>query len=671
MGNAESEPCSRHAREDEACLSASPDRTTRTQSCCDCTLDFRTFLRESSVNVFDAYKRIGDLGEGAFGDVWLAQERIRAKTANETVGRLVAVKRVRKPNSEVNLDDEDADSAEAIVDFRTEVELMRSLDHPSICRLMHVHEDAKNIFLVMEHIKGQELFQRVSEMGSFGEEEAAQVIRQSASALGYCHSRGVVHRDIKPENILVMDPIDCQEGQSPSGRTYITAKLIDFGFGCRILAGAKLKAKVGTFMYTAPEVLKGEDCDEAIDNWALGCVLYSLLSGLSPFYGSDVKDRIIKGKYAFDDPMWEPVSDCAKDVIRGLLVVDPRRRLKAKDLHGHPWLHHEHHLRECRPSLSNAMDNIRDFHRQSCLRHLATGVLARQLDESAIHDLHHTFAELDQDDDGILTVAEFRSAWKELGVTMPDDLQDIFADMDMDGSGQLDYTEFLAACMDRKVKEQEETCWSAFRVFDVNGNGKISFQELHQVVNSASVQATFPEEKLQELWRELTGVEIDDHTSLAQMEGEVDFDHFMAAMGGKAVPPTSPEEKQEAPAGAAATSGGGLPIAGRGRARGGDNSGGLPICRRGGCADEACGDKAGGGGAGGGGLLPLAGRRRPAAAAAEQATTAAPDVGAVGGGGLPIMGRRRPLFAEGQGTELPTQAAAPAPVGLPIMGRRR
>lgn len=73
-----------------------------------------------------------------------------------------------------------ADSEDAVVDFRAEVELMKSLDHPSICRLLNVFEDAKSLYMVMEHIQGGELFDRIMALGSFGEHDAAQA-RSSCS----------------------------------------------------------------------------------------------------------------------------------------------------------------------------------------------------------------------------------------------------------------------------------------------------------------------------------------------------------------------------------------------------------------------------------------------------------------------------------------------------------
>jgi len=494
----------------------------------DSLLNCKSFLKEDTGRITDFYRKIDDLGEGGFGDVWLARQRVHARTAQEHEGREVAVKRVRKPNSTTGLDEDDADSEEALADFRTEVELMKALDHPSICRLLQVYEDAKNLYLVMEHIQGGELFDRIIQRGSFSELEASKVMEQVTSALVYCHQHGVVHRDIKPENIMV---VDSEEGDAAAADELIV-KVIDFGFGCRILEGVQLKAKVGTFLYSAPEVLKGEPCDEKQDMWSLGCVLFVLLSGNAPFFGASSRAKILEGSFAFGDEVWAEVSADAKELIRGLLVVDPAKRLTAAQVLEHSWLRprvEEAHGAEARRRTFTHLKKLESFHQQSLVRHICAGALARQLDEALLHRLHCTFCALDEDENGIVSIAEFQRACCEMGsdgggeVLSLKELQKAFRDVDMDGSGSIDYTEFIAACIDKKIEDEEGACWAAFEVFDMDGNGTVSYEELRQVVGSASMQATFSQDTLQQLWKELMGDQ-DLHSDKPSKEGSIDFD---------------------------------------------------------------------------------------------------------------------------------------------------
>jgi len=452
--------------------------------------------------------------------------------------------------------------------------------------------------------------------GNFNERDASSVIRQIASALAYCHDHGVVHRDIKPENVLVVDQDSGDDSGSDSGEAPqakdIVIKLIDFGFGCRILRGAKLRAKVGTFLYTAPEALKGDPCDEKVDEWALGCMLFAMLSGNSPFFGANTKERIINGTYSFEAPEWSGISDSAKDLVQRLLVVDPVKRISAAEmLHTHPWFAVGTPASLLtKSSLVNAIGSIKSFHEQNSLRHLCTGVLARQLDESRLHELHETFTQLDTDENGILSVSELKKVCEDFGLNEPDEFQMLFADVDMNGSGEIDYTEFIAACIDKRIKQQEDSCWAAFRVFDLDGNGKITHQELHAVVKSADMSGAFSQDTLEQIWRELTGEELSDSPQ-EHLDGQVDFDQFLAALGSvetariRAAKPAEASASEDKPASASrglpilgrrgvSVPGGGLPIASKaalpiGKKATPAASGGLPIAGRGGGYPNASG----------------------------------------------------------------------------------
>merc|ERR1712048_1134931 len=107
----------------------------------------------------------------------------------------------------------------------------------------------------------------------------------------------------------------------------LIVKLIDFGFSCRILKGVKFRPKVGTFIYSAPEALKGEPCDEKLDTWGLGCVLFVSLSGIAPFYGKFCRHDIITCNYTLSGDAWSHISQEAKALIRLLFVESPSDRL--------------------------------------------------------------------------------------------------------------------------------------------------------------------------------------------------------------------------------------------------------------------------------------------------------------------------------------------------------
>merc|ERR1711963_341154 len=135
------------------------------------------------------------------------------------------------------------------------------------------------------------------------------------------------------------------------------------------------------------------------------------------------------------------------------------------------------------------VDNLRGFRSQNKLKKAALQIIANQLNEDQIKALRETFMALDGNGDGKLTVNEMKEGIQKAGLKeIPPDLQQIMEEVDSDGSGVIDYTEFLAATLDKRLYLQEDVCWSAFRLFDRNGDGKISDQEMRAVLTDGDVQ---------------------------------------------------------------------------------------------------------------------------------------------------------------------------------------
>jgi tRNA A-37 threonylcarbamoyl transferase component Bud32 len=251
------------------------------------------------------------VGEGGGGRVYLAE---RKKTGAQCV-----VKSFRKQDL----------SKRALVALQTEVEVHSSLDHPLIAKLEDVYETPTSVHLVLEHLNGGELFDRISERGPLGEEEAAGLITQLLNATAYLHSHGVIHGDIKPENAVFDRKWGCDD----------VLKLIDFGLSRRWDQKNPISGMRGTLSYIAPEVLV-KPCTDKVDLWSIGIISYTMLCGCSPWRGSDARVRrdIIAGEPYFHPPRWEPLTSEAKDFITQLLQKDPCRRPSAAEALGHPWL---------------------------------------------------------------------------------------------------------------------------------------------------------------------------------------------------------------------------------------------------------------------------------------------------------------------------------------------
>jgi calcium-dependent protein kinase len=126
--------------------------------------------------------------------------------------------------------------------------------------------------------EGGELFDHITQCGNFTESMAAEIMRQVLSAVVYCHEHRIVHRDLKPENLLLEFKRPFEKGNN--------LKVIDFGTSIEYNPHQKLRARLGTAYYIAPEVLIGE-YDEKCDVWSCGIILYILLCGYPPFNGDN------------------------------------------------------------------------------------------------------------------------------------------------------------------------------------------------------------------------------------------------------------------------------------------------------------------------------------------------------------------------------------------------
>ncbi|CAK9030650.1 Calcium/calmodulin-dependent protein kinase type 1 (CaM kinase I) (MnCaMKI), partial [Durusdinium trenchii] len=254
------------------------------------------------------------LGKGNFSEVKTATDK---KT-----GEVLAVKIMKKRKIT-------REEYEAIM---SEIAILADMDHPNVIKMHGMWEDKNHVYVVTELAKGGELFDRIVQREFYSEKDAAVVVKTVAEALKYLNDRGIVHRDLKPENILLVDDDDDS-----------ALKLADFGFAKQVDATNEdtLATTCGTPGYVAPEIISGKPYGKEVDMWSLGVITYILLAGYPPFYDENQNTlfrQIKKAKYKFDPEFWSEVSESAKDLIRGLLVVDPKKRLTVDQVLAHPWV---------------------------------------------------------------------------------------------------------------------------------------------------------------------------------------------------------------------------------------------------------------------------------------------------------------------------------------------
>ncbi|XP_053521299.1 calcium/calmodulin-dependent protein kinase type IV isoform X2 [Artibeus jamaicensis] len=171
----------------------------------------------------------------------------------------------------------------------------------------------------------------IVEKGYYSERDAADAVKQILEAVAYLHENGIVHRDLKPENLLYATP-------APDA----PLKIADFGLSKIVEHQVLMKTVCGTPGYCAPEILRGCAYGPEVDMWSVGIITYILLCGFEPFYDERGDQfmfrRILNCEYYFISPWWDEVSLNAKDLVRKLIVLDPKKRLTTFQALQHPWV---------------------------------------------------------------------------------------------------------------------------------------------------------------------------------------------------------------------------------------------------------------------------------------------------------------------------------------------
>ena len=261
---------------------------------------------DSNKIVLNRYQIKRILGQGAMGTVKLA--------TNIKSGKSVAIKMI------------DSSQVQDFSKIDLEIKAMLILRHPNVVRLFKVFESNDKIFLVMELCGGGTLADMVR-IKPLSESLARFYMRQLIPAIKYCHEQGIIHRDIKLENLLLTNRGNL--------------KISDFGHAGIYRKGWDLfsTSLVGSLWHISPEQVNGTVYKGSrVDIWALGVVLYRLLSGGRPPFYSDVVVELLDMIKEARFPPLEHVTSEANDLMNKILVVDPDKRLSLRAISEHPWM---------------------------------------------------------------------------------------------------------------------------------------------------------------------------------------------------------------------------------------------------------------------------------------------------------------------------------------------
>ncbi|CAK7890705.1 serine/threonine-protein kinase Kin4p [[Candida] anglica] len=269
---------------------------------------------------FGSYILGSTLGEGEFGKVKLGWRKDGKQPSQ------VAIKLIKRDSIMKDSDSE--------IKVHREINSLKLLNHPNIVKLVEVMKSGKYIGIVLEYASGGELFDYILHHKYLKENVAKKLFAQLVSGVDYMHSKGLIHRDLKLENLLL--------------DKHKNVIISDFGFVNSYNKDKNdfMKTSCGSPCYAAPELVLTQSPYEGrkVDIWSLGVILYAMLSGYLPFdddpENEDGADIVRLYHYICKTPLTFPeyVSPLARDLLRKIIVPDPKKRININDIRSHPWL---------------------------------------------------------------------------------------------------------------------------------------------------------------------------------------------------------------------------------------------------------------------------------------------------------------------------------------------
>ncbi|XP_055612332.1 ribosomal protein S6 kinase 2 beta isoform X1 [Uranotaenia lowii] len=260
--------------------------------------DIRDVVREGHDKADPSqFELLKVLGEGSFGKVFLVR-----KIVGKDAGTMYAMKVLKKATLKVK----------DRVRSTNERNILADVGHAFIVKLHYAFQTPGKLYLILDFLRGGDLFTRLSKEVMFTEEDVKFYLAELALALNHLHSLGIIYRDLKPENILLD-----QDGH---------IALTDFGLSKQPLDGSKTYSFCGTVEYMAPEVVNRKGHTFAADWWSFGVLMFEMLTGNLPFHGSnrnDTMNQILKTKLG----MPENLSPEAQSLLRALFKRNPQNRL--------------------------------------------------------------------------------------------------------------------------------------------------------------------------------------------------------------------------------------------------------------------------------------------------------------------------------------------------------
>lgn len=431
-------------------------RTSLTQQTANTPSEALQVIIENPGKITDFYtfkKKV--LGKGSYGSVKIA--------TLASSGAKRAIKSIQKRELTHN---------RAIIE---EIQVLKRIDHLHIVKLYETFEDDTTLFLVMALSDHGNMTKHIKTLGHLNHNRCKDSMRHLVSAVNYLHNNYIAHRDVKPDNVLIhtLNPL--------------SLRLTDFGLAKRFKANQVFTSEVGTPCFMAPEVFR-KRYTQVADVWSCGITMYFLLCGYLPFTGSseeEIKQSVLHKTPSYSTAEWADVAADTWAFLDLMLKKNPRVRYTADQTFHHDWLN----LKRARSSDPNpvelsreTLDHLQTFRKGNKLKRSALLVIASMLKFENTLSGHKVFVSLDTNGDGQISLSEMRIFMKSRMKASEVDLmfeQDISLDTcEIYGAKAFSYTEFIAATFDRKDCITQAIAKAAFAMYDKDGDGRISMEEL-------------------------------------------------------------------------------------------------------------------------------------------------------------------------------------------------
>ena len=346
-------------------------------------------------NLTKKYKFVSLIGSGAFG-------KVRLYVDAHTKSFRYAIKTIKKNFLRSNIES-----------IKSEINILRSLDHPNIVKYFETYEDENYLHIVMEYIEGDNLFRVLTRQNKFkfSERIIAQIMKCLLVAVLFLHHNGIIHRDIKPENIVFV-----------KSDKFDALKLIDFGLSIQQNA-RKSNRRVGTPYYMAPEMIMG-NFNFASDVWSIGVILFIMVTGKLPFRGkskNEVFERIKEGEYDTNILTRSKCSREVKDLIRKMLVTAHEKRITVECALQHIWFKQFEKNENINLVVDQKIiESLKQFQYHNLLQKEIKYYLAKLCSDKEIIKLKHAFEAIDKDKSGEIEYDEIPKIFNDLNIKASD-----------------------------------------------------------------------------------------------------------------------------------------------------------------------------------------------------------------------------------------------------------